>query len=86
MKNNLSKSYEQDLSSLPSSVNDEDTQHHRYKLIRLVKNKVDEDLGVYLTMKIHHSMTKTGNDGREQTVREARYVVVKLEPGKIAEK
>lgn len=86
MKNNLSKSYEQDLSSLPSSVNDEDTQHHRYKLIRLVKNKVDEDLGVYLTMKIHHSVTKAGSDGREQTVKEARFVVVKLEPGKIAEK
>lgn len=86
MKNNLSKSYEQDLSSLPSSVNDEDSRHHRYKLIRLVKNKVDEDLGVYLTMKIHHSTTKAGHDGREQTVREARYMVVKLEPEKIAEK
>ncbi len=80
-KNNLSKSYEQDLSSLPSTVNDVETQH-RYKLIRLIKNTVDEDLGIYLTMKIHR-LTKGDH---ELMSREARYVVVKLEPEKIAEK
>lgn len=88
MKNNISKSYEQDLSSLPSSVNDHSEVTHRYKLIRLIKNSVDEDLGIYLTMKIHHIPAKSNRTeeyGNQET-REARYVVVKLEPGKIAEK
>ncbi|XP_065207657.1 uncharacterized protein LOC135836631 isoform X2 [Planococcus citri] len=85
MKNNISKSYEHDLSSLPSSVND---HTHRYKLIRLIKNTIDEDLGIYLTMKIHHIPSKShrSDEYNIQETREARYVVVKLEPGKIAEK
>lgn len=88
MKNNISKSYEQDLSSLPSSVNDHFQVTHRYKLIRLIKNSVDEDLGIYLTMKIHHIIPKNNHSTEysEQETREARYIVVKLEPGKIADK
>jgi hypothetical protein len=81
-RNNLSKSYEQDLSSLPETVN-ENELHCRYKLIRLIKNSVDEDLGVYLKMKIHHMASRIAYDSE---CREARYVVVKLEPGKIADR
>ena len=81
-RSNLSKSYEQDLCSLPHTASESDT-HYRYKLIRLIKNSADEDLGIYLTMKIHHVMTRTAF---ESECREARYIVVKLEPGKIAER
>lgn len=85
MKNNISKSYEQDLSSLPSSVNESETQH-RYKLIRLIKNSTNEDLGIYLTMKIHHLPAKNSDNVNHQESKEARYVIIKLEPGKTAER
>ncbi|XKL64098.1 hypothetical protein PGB90_004184 [Kerria lacca] len=89
MKNNISKTYKQELNSLPSWSISEDEIQRRYKLIRLTKNIMDEDLGVYLTMKIHHRMMKHKRNiegNREQTLKEARYVVIKLEPGKIAQK
>uniref|UniRef100_A0A1B6G3M2 PDZ domain-containing protein n=1 Tax=Cuerna arida TaxID=1464854 RepID=A0A1B6G3M2_9HEMI len=77
-----SPSHCEELSSLPPYFNDSvysDPPARRYRLIRLLKVKADDDLGIYLTVQIH----QVGTDS--QTVNStARYLVVRLEAGSIA--
>lgn len=65
----------QEMTSLPPTLNSSSEPSRRFRLIRLLKVRADEDLGIYLTMKVMNSQNA-----------EIRYIVVKLEPGKIADR
>lgn len=60
-----------DLSSLPADLND---LRCRMQIVRLLKSKYEDDIGVYLKMVVKHVTDYN----------ETRFVVMKLEPGKIA--
>lgn len=70
------------LTSLPSVSSDTtlwNEPNRKYRLVRLLKVRADEDLGIYLTMQVHQPRSK-------RTSLETRYLVVRLEPGGIAER
>ncbi|XP_039277008.1 uncharacterized protein LOC111052108 [Nilaparvata lugens] len=54
-----------------------DEPGRKYRLVRLLKVRADEDLGIYLTMQVHQPRGK-------RTSLETRYLVVRLEPNGIA--
>lgn len=72
----------EELSSLPPYFNDSvysDTPARRYRLIRLLKVNKDDELGIYLTVQVHQVAA-------DSPTARARYVVVRLEAGSIAER
>lgn len=69
---NRSPSSTPDLSSLPADLN---TLRSRMQIVRLLKSRYEDDIGVYLKM-IVKQVANYHN--------ETRFIVMKLEPGKIA--
>lgn len=62
------------LSSLPADLNNLQQQRSRMQMVRLLKSRYEDDIGIYLKMAVKHAANYN----------ETRFVVLKLEPGKIA--
>ncbi|XP_025425266.1 uncharacterized protein LOC112694107 isoform X2 [Sipha flava] len=69
---NRSPSSTPDLSSLPADLN---TLRSRMQIIRLLKSRYEDDIGIYLKMVVKQVANYNN---------ETRFIVIKLEPGKIA--
>lgn len=82
LKNSWASSRSDQLTSLPPYLNDNvycDIPTRRYRLIRLLKVNADDELGIFLTVQIHHLSV-------EPLTNRTRYVVVRLEAGSIADR
>ncbi|XP_050432695.1 uncharacterized protein LOC126840794 isoform X2 [Adelges cooleyi] len=62
-----------DMSSLPADLNN---LRSRIQVVRLLKARYDDDIGIYLKMVVKHVVSYS----------ETRFFVVKLEPGKLADR